>query len=725
MKPIAIVGMGCRFGDAPDLFSFWEMSLKGRHAFKEPPPDRWDHSLFHDTNPRATDRSYAPTGAWIDDIRTFPALTLCIPPRRVEVMDPQQRFAIEVALQAIVDSGNEPANMPHRTGVFMGVTATEYRTLVASRITAQLMIAGEFGTPPEDPEIIARAVENVVPSRPFSAPGGLGNMIAAAVAQELDLHGPAYTLDAACASAFMAIYDAVGQLRAGTIDAAVAGGVYICVSPEHHVAFSRIGAISASGVCRPFDDEADGFVQGDGAAAVVLKRLEDAERDGDRIYATISGVAINNDGRGDGPMAPVASGQAEVIGQAWADAGLEPTYLGYLEAHGTGTTVGDVAEFDGLNQALGKKANDVILGSSKANIGHTMSAAAAAGLVRATLAVYHGTIPPMANFNQYRKEIPFEGSPFRVNKRSERWLSPTRLAAVSSFGFGGTNGHLVLTQAPAPQRKVALQQRELILLSAPDIERLRDLAGRTADAIESSPYSSISAIARACNLRPPLPARLGVTAISIPELLEKLRAFAKEEKSKGLRFGVAKKGTPKIAFLYPGQGSQRVGMLHAIRDRFPIVAKTLDDMDSHLANVLEIPVTHLLYPERREQPVNEETATKELTDTKNCQPALLTCGIALTELLKSIGVAPHVVTGHSLGEFTAAAVGEVLSPADAARYVALRGQAMADLEGDHGAMAAIMANADKTEDLLVHGAVLANLNHPRQAVVSGFTDAVA
>ena len=722
MSKIAIVGMGCRFGSAPDLQSFWDLSISGKNAFIKPPADRWDHEAFHSDNRRATDKSYAPTGAFIDDIRSFPALALGIPPRRVEVMDPQQRLAIEIALTAIKDGGYSPSELPHRTGVYMGVTASEFRTLLGLRLSAQLMASGEFGEAPEDVDALAKAVANVVPSRPFSAPGALANMIAAAVAQELDLHGPAYTLDAACASALMAIYDAVAQLRAGAVDVAVAGGVYVCLTPLHHIAFSRIGAMSRSGVCRPFDARADGFVQGDGVAAVMLKRLEDAQRDGDRIYATIDGIAINNDGRGDGPMAPVMSGQADVIRLAWEDSNLSPEQLGYMETHGTGTAVGDITEFRGLQASIGEQVQDAVLGSSKANIGHTMSAAGVAGLIRAALCCYHGVIPPMANYESPKDELGIEGSGFRLEAQPVPWDKRDRVAGVSSFGFGGTNGHAVLSSVEQPVCEDS-PSPELILLSAPTEAQVRDLALRTAKAVAQDPRLTIQSVARACALRRPETARIGVVADSRKALIEKLEAVGSGSKAK-LAFIGERTVEPKLAFMYPGQGSQRPGMLRDIRDRYATVSTSLNQFNDALNGSMSHPLNELLYPEIRDEVPSDDQARAELTETHNCQPALLSCGIALTRLLSDFGVEPEVVVGHSLGEFTAAAVGGVIAPEEAARFVAKRGRAMTSLLGDNGTMAAIMADGDTVNELLVDGAVIANINHPRQVVISGETSSV-
>ncbi|MGM0578617.1 MAG: aminotransferase class I/II-fold pyridoxal phosphate-dependent enzyme [Myxococcota bacterium] len=718
---IAIVGMGARFAGARDLQAYWRMTLEGRDGFGPVPAHRWDFDAFHDPNPRAADKSYAPRGGFIEDVRSFPAVDLQIPPRRVEVMDPQQRMALEIAIQAVEDSGRVAAELPRRTGVYMGVTAMEFKTLLSSRISAQLMATGAFGEVPEDPDSVADAVSRVVTPRPFSAPGVLSNMIAATVAQELRLRGPAYTTDAACSSALVALADAVNALRAGAVDAALAGGVYVCLTPEHHVAFSRIGAMSKKGDCLPFDARADGFVQGDGCGVVVLKRLEDAQRDGDRIYAVLRGMATNNDGGGPGPMAPVLEGQREVVEMAWEDAGLDPARLGYVETHGTGTSVGDATELKGLVESVGARTERAALGSSKANVGHTMSAAGVAGLIRAALAIHHRTLPPMAGFESPKPDLGLEDTPFHVPTTPQAWDTDDRVACVSSFGFGGTNGHAVLEgveTAPALH-----EQAELVLMCAPDVDALRDLAARTADAVEADPAATAAGVARAWARRRRQPARLGVVAATRRELIDRLRAVGRGEHPEGVSLGTAEEPA-KVAFLYPGQGAQRTGMIAGIRDRFPVVAQTLEELDGAVEGVMERPITHCLYPERRPEPVDAETAEAELTATENCQPALLAVGVALTRLLEQVGVKPHVVAGHSVGEFTAAVAGGVLSPAEGARWTAERGAGMAAMTGDRGAMVALVADRDTVEDLLVDGAVVANVNHPKQMVVSGTTEAV-
>ena len=594
---IAIVGMGCRFADAPDLHAYWELIRAGKDAFREPPASRWDHDAFFDDNPRAAGKSYAPAGAWIEDVESFPAVAMQIPPRRVEVMDPQQRLLLEVAMQAIEDSGKSADEIPRRTGVYMGISAMEYREIMLARVSAQMMASGRWGDAPEDPNVVAQAVNRIVPERPFSATGSLANMAAATVAQEFRLTGPAYTTDAACSSALVALSAAVDALRAGTVDAALAGGAYLCLMPDHHVAFSRVGAMSKQGKCLPFDARADGFVQGDGGGVVLLKRLDDALEAGDRIYAVINGVGMNNDGGGEGPMAPVKKGQVEVINLAWNDAGVDPGKLGYMEAHGTGTFVGDKIEFDGLMEAIGEHVQHAAIGSSKANIGHTMSGAGIAGLIRAVLAIHHRELPPMANFESPKDTLGLEGSPFFIPKEVQTWDRDERVAAISSFGFGGTNVHAVVSSYETPEPE-STEQAELVCISSHDSASLRDLAARTATSIRRNPNATVAGVARAWNMRREQAVRVGVVASTTDELADRLAAFGAGELPEGVAYGTALQDA-KVAFMYPGQGAQRIDMIAGIRDRFDVVSNTLDRLDAASDGALPMPVSHFLYPERR------------------------------------------------------------------------------------------------------------------------------
>lgn len=768
-RPIAIVGIACRFPDAPNVSRYWQLVREGRNAFRTPPGDRWDHAAFFSESHRASDRYYAPHGAFIDDVRSFAALEFGIPPRRLEVMDPQQRITLEAAWNAMVDAGYAPGldGAPsalrtldrRRVGTFVGVTGTEYRTLLSSRAVAGLMAAGELGTVGEDAAgvaAMAAAVNRVVPTRAFSAAGLLANMVAACVAQELDFGGPAYTLDAACASALVALNDACTFLRDGQIDTAVAGGVYLNLSPENLIAFSRIGAISASGVCRPFDARSDGFVQGEGVGMVVLKRLDDAIAANDRIYAVIAGTSSNNDGKGDGPMSPRSEGQLEVMQAAWDDAGVTADAIGHIEAHGTGTSVGDRVELTALRAMLrgrNPSLGPIALGSAKANIGHTMSAAGIAGLIKATLALHHRTLPPLANWSAPHPDHALDDGTFALHTEARPWHSVTpRTATVSSFGFGGTNGHIVLRQAPdvRPTRIFAQASfpalpvagaatrpsvtpepmpaalPQLVVVSADSGELLAsyldELAATVVDASERS--GGFAALVHTLNLaRKRRAVRCAVVASTTAELAERFaRAAASLRADPALRgpvdrdtvVGDAASPAP-VAFLCPGQGMQKVGLLREWLV-FPEFAATMAEMEDAVRGITPQPLLSYLY--------GPDATEEALTDTAIAQPAMFAIGLSVARVLRRFGIEPAVVLGHSLGEFTAAALSGGASPVETIRFVARRGQAMSALPGDHGAMAAAMATA---EDILPHlpeGVVVANRNHPRQNVISGPTEGV-
>ncbi len=754
--PIAIVGMACRFPGAPNVSRYWRLIREGRNAFGPPPADRWSHAAFFSDVQRATDRYYAPHGAFVDDVRSFAALEYGIPPRRVEVMDPQQRLTLEAAWHALQDAGYAPAidraSGPgtlgrgldrRRVGTFLGLSCTEYRSLMSTRVAAAMMASGDLGqgaASAEEARLMASAVNRVVQTRAFTAAGALGNMSAAVVAQELDLGGPAFTVDAACASALVAIHDAVTYLRDGQIDAAVAGGVYLNLSPENLIAFSRIGAISAKGVCRPFDADADGFVQGEGVGMVMLKRLEDAVRDHDRVYAVIRGSGCNNDGRGDGPMSPRAEGQEAVIAQAWADAGVTADQIGYVEAHGTGTTVGDKTELGALRTMIGDRRDGasgrapVPLGSAKGNIGHTMSAAGVAGLIKAVLAIHHKTIPPLANWSAPHPLHQLDDGTFTVPTVAAPWRSVTpRRATVSSFGFGGTNGHVVLEEAPArgsgrpgrifvgariPEPLHALPG-VLVVTSADDGALLARHCAELAATLDDA--GDLAAIAHTLNLgRKRRAVRVAIVARTVTELAERLQtaadALSKDPSTRGalhrdIVLGDAGKPVP-VAFLAPGQGMQKVGML---RDwlHLPPFAEAMAACERDVLDLTARPLTEYIWA---------PDATEEaLTDTQIAQPAMFAIGVAVAAVLARYGITPAIVLGHSLGEFTAAALAGGAPAREALRFVASRGKAMSAMPGDHGAMAAVMAEADAVAPHLPPTVVIANRNHPRQNVISGPT----
>ena len=764
---IAIVGLGCRFPGARDPLGYWELIRHGTIAFRPVPASRWNHAAFYDPSTRIPDKAYIDRGAWLDDeeLREFASLHYGIAPRRIQVTDPQQRLMLDSVRAALQDAGYERRPWDRaRTGVFVGASVSEHKEVLLSRVRATQLFAGGFGRAPSGPEAEAlrdALMEHVVPMRAFSMAGSLLNMTAAIVAQTLDLGGPALAVDAACSSALVATQQAIVNLRAGEIDLAVAGGVYLNLLPDNLVSFSRIGAISRSGECRPFDSRADGFVMGEGVGAVLLKRLPDALRDGDRIYAVVKGAASNNDGKSEGPMTPREGGQLEAMRKAYADAGVSPRSVGYVEAHGTATTVGDVVEVGALRKLFdesGWSPRDgarTALGSVKANIGHTMSASGIAGLIKATLALHHRKLPPQPGVGEENPKLELGTGPFFLPKSEMDWPADgqPRRAGVSSFGFGGTNAHLVLEEAPkaAPVRRKSPSPRkaraELFLLAGPRATVVAKGARQLAAALPALERDGhgLADIAFTLAERGHGEARLALVADSFAALREKLLASA-EALEKRVEAGADPMAPPspsppaqllpgavfaqgpfadrRIALLFPGQGAQKVGLLREAYEQLPAFREALDRLDDSIADLhprLGGSLRSFLYADPSAE------AERRLTATQVCQPAMAALGLALHALLEKLGVRGEVALGHSLGEFAAAAAAGTLRPEDAVRLVTQRGLAMAALPlADPGAMASAAASPEAVEEALrgIDGAVVANLNHPRQTVISGASSAV-
>jgi 8-amino-7-oxononanoate synthase len=492
MNAIAVVGIACRFPGAEDPAGFWDLISTGRVATGPVSESRWRHHWLHSpADPRAADCAYTDVVAHLPDVATFAADGYALAPRRVEVTDPQHRLLVTLTGEALRDADVTVPN--NRTGVYVGASVSEYKDLLTSRIRARQMAAGEFGTP-LDPAAARAATSGVVPPRAYTIPGTLLNMAANMVGAVFDFQGPAFVVDAACASALVAVHEAVLHLRAGQCDLAVVGGVYLNLVPDNLIGFSRIGAVSRSGVCRPFDRRADGFVLGEGAGVVVLKRLDDAVAEGDRIHAVIRGTGCANDGRAEGPMTPRLSGQVTSLRRAYADAGVDTATVGFVECHGTATPTGDAVELAALRAVLGADAA-VEISSVKANIGHTMSAAGMAGLIKAVLVLRHGTVPPQAGCDQPDPAV----GRLRV-AGAARPLPSTghpRRAGVNAFGFGGTNVHVVLEEyagaplRPPPAAARASGTRFWAISRGPDPDR-RDGPAPQIAAVESPAPAAVA-----------------------------------------------------------------------------------------------------------------------------------------------------------------------------------------------------------------------------------------
>ncbi len=454
-EAVAVVGMSCRFPGSSNTRAYWDTVRSGKVCFTPIAEDRWPHALFRARDgERDAASSYAGKMAVIDGIHDFAPEVFQLPPRRAAGMDPQQRLLLELTRAAIEDAGYALRPLPNEhTGVFVGSSVVEHRQLATMRLQARQLFNGAWGNiAPLSADYQDRAVESLPKIDEYTMVGNLGNMLASSVAQAFDLRGPAFTSDAACASSLVALHQAVLNLRAGCCEVAIVGGAYLALVPDNLVVFSRIGALSRSDSCRPFDVNADGFVLGEGAGVVILKTLTAAHRDGDRIHAVLRGVGVSSDGRGQGPMTPRVEGQRAALEAAWRDANISPSSLGYVEAHGTATVVGDATEVTALRAELGSDVR-CALGSVKANIGHTMSAAGIAGFIKTVLALSHKTLPPQPSITALRSELD-PSSPERsalfVPREEQPWKAASgapRRAGVSSFGFGGTNAHAVLEEA--------------------------------------------------------------------------------------------------------------------------------------------------------------------------------------------------------------------------------------------------------------------------------------
>lgn len=534
-EPIAIVGMGCRFAGSRDLTAYWRTVRDGKTRFGEVPEDRWRLDTFHDSNPRSPNRTYARAFGGIGDFRSFDPRTFGISPARARQMDPQQRLFLEVTRCALEDAGYAAGSpTPERTGVFLGISTCEHRDYVSARLRLMQMLDGDFG---QTAGLLAseaeRLVSSVPPVQPSALTGQMLNMAATNVAQAFHFRGPAYAVDSACSSALVAVQNAMSHLRSGECDTAVAGGVYLNLTPDNFVCFSRVGALSKKGACRPFDAAADGFVLGEGAGALVLRRLDDAVRDGDSVWAVLRGSGMSNDGSDGGPLAPSVEGQASAIEQAYTDASVSPASVGFVEIHGTGTPVGDRVEATALRRAMGDEGAECFISSGKANVGHTLAAGGAASLIRAALATAHGIRPPQAAFAELGEKLGLESSRFRVSPRRADWPSngSPRRAGVNAFGFGGTNVHLVLEEAPEGASRqlgrcagAAAPEGVWLHLGAPTRELLIRHLLEIRDALVEADGASLLSIARTLAKRSPGRVGLELRATDVNNLRERLRA---------------------------------------------------------------------------------------------------------------------------------------------------------------------------------------------------------
>ena len=714
---IAIVGMATVLPGAEDLDQFWANVVGGVDSVTEVPAERWNAEQWHATGDAAQPGVTTPSkwGGFVPQV-PFDALGYGIPPRSLASIETVQLLALEVASRALADAGyaNRPFDRERASVVFGAEAGTDLSAAYAMRASYRTFI-GDL--PPELDEHLPRLTED-------SFPGLLTNVIAGRVANRLDLGGSNFTVDAACASSLAALDIACKELTAGTSDMVLCGGADLHNGIHDYLLFSSVHALSPGGRCRTFDSEADGIALGEGVVCVALKRRADAERDGDHIYGIVRGVAASSDGRHLGLTAPRPEGQERALTRAYDRAGISPAEVGLLEAHGTGTTVGDRTELSTLIDvfaAAGADGQACAVGSVKSNIGHTKCAAGLAGLVKATLAVERGILPPTLHVRTPNSAYDPAGGPFAIYDHARPWTDDRRIAGISAFGFGGTNFHAIVERyqgADEPVHATPRWDAELFVFRGSKSE-VADTVTALRQRIAAGPVR-LADLAHTVQRRGRGPVRATAVATSVDELGELLGAVERGEEVPD-RVLVADGTEPgRVAFVFSGQGSQRPHMLADLFVAFPGLRR-------HLASGEHLLAT--LFPPQAFGSEMRQAQRDAVTDTTVAQPALGMVELALAEVLEQCGVVPDLAAGHSYGEVAALAAAGAI-PAD--QLVAVseqRARAILDAAGDDpGAMAAVSASADDVAAVLdgvEHDVVLANDNAPRQTVISGPTDRVA
>ncbi|WP_159926718.1 MULTISPECIES: type I polyketide synthase [Nocardia] len=677
MTDIAIVGLDCRFPQAPDPAALWRLLIDGRDVISEVPASRWNAAEYHDPA-GAPGTINTRSGGFLDDADAFDAAFFGITPREAEAMDPQQRLLLHATWRAFEDATLDPrAEAGSRTGVFVGVMANEWANLQMSDYAA------------------------ITPQH------GSGNgyfMTANRLSYQFDLKGPSVAVDTACSSSLVAIHLACGALASGECDQAVAGGVNLVLTPAVGVFYTQAGLSAPDARCKPFSGNADGIVRGEGVAVLVLRRLADAQAAGLPIYAVIKGSAVNSDGRSNGITAPNRWAQQQVIGEACERAGVRPEEVDFLEAHGTGTVLGDMIEVKALGQLHARNQRRLCgVGSIKGNLGHTEGAAGVAGLLKVALSLRHGIVPPSRFADQENPRLRMAEQGLRLLTEPMPLEGPG-YGGVSSFGIGGTNAHVVLGSAPAAETPTS-SGGGVLTLSANDEEGLRRNARRLADALGSTPPEEFAQLCWTSNqVKSSGRARLAVVAADRDAAVARLRA--------GADTGVV--GPLGVGWMFTGQGSQFTGMARALDAEVPLFRDALAMVDQ----VMTVHLGHSV----RELTLDEHT---EIDRTDLAQPAIFAMEYALAKALADVGVRPAWVIGHSIGEFAAAAVAGVFDLDDACRLVVARGELMRRLP-EGGAMLAVRADAAEVAELLADQPemALAAVNGPREIVLSGAASAI-
>ena len=697
-EPIAIIGMGCRFPGADNPDAYWQLLHNGVDAVREVPPERWDIDAYYDPDPDVPGKIYTRSGGFLSDIDQFEPEFFGISPREAIDMDPQQRLLLEVAWEALENAGLIPKQLIDKpVGVFMGQMIMDY---------GYMMYSGA----PEDIGIHTGTGAGV----PF---------IAGRLSYVLGLQGPTLVLDTTCSSSLVSIHLACQSLRSRESELALAGGVQLVLLPDIAVFLSRAHALAPDGRCKTFDASADGYSRGEGCGVVVLKRLSDAIADKDNILAVIRGSAVNHDGISSGFTVPNRLSQERVLRRALDNAQLTPADVSYIEAHGTGTPLGDPIEIGALGTVFGKdhsQDSPLTVGSAKTNFGHLEPAAGIAGLMKIVLSMQNQEIPPHLHFKEPNPHINWASLPFHVPVERKAWPrgEKPRVAGVSSFGMSGTNAHVLLQEAPIIDDEALVDESpgvarpfHLLTLSAKSKEALRDLAKSYASYLESHPEIPFADICFTANTR------RSHFEHSLSLAAESSLDAQKQLSSAGYTTGVTSRKKTKTAFLFTGQGSQYVGMGRQLFDTQSLFREIIEQCDAIL-RPLDVPLLDLLYSD-------SNSPDRSLDQTIYTQPALFAVEYALAKLWQSWSVKPDVVMGHSVGEYVAASVAGVFSLEDGLKLIAARGRLMQTLCEQGDMLALQMSKAEALEIISPFEDIsIAAINGPSSVVVSGTHEAM-
>ncbi len=719
-EPIAIIGMSGRFpGSASTPEAFWDLLQNGVDAITEVPKDRWHIDDYYDPEPKVPGKIYTRYGGFIDNIQEFDANFFGISPKETIHLDPQQRLLLEVSWEALERSGTNPRQLQgSKTGVFIGIGANDYTQ-----------------------RILSQGREKI---NAYMATGNAHSTASGRISYILGLTGPNLAVDTACSSSLVSIHLACSSLRNQECNLALAGGVHLLMSPDFSISFSKARMLSFDGRCKTFDISADGFVRGEGCGIVVLKRLSDAVADQDNIIALIRGSAMNQDGETSGLTVPNGLSQQLVIRQALENGEVDPASVGYIEAHGTGTSLGDPIEVGAIGTVFRKthsQEQPLIIGSVKTNIGHLEGAAGIVGLMKVVLQLQNKKIAPSLHFNQPNPYINWSELPVQVATKLTSWETngKSRIAGVSSFGFSGTNAHIVLEEALTEVRSQKLEVRSeeeyierslhLLTLSAKTETALDVLVSSYQNYLTIHPEVRIADICYTANTgRTHFNHRLAVVAPDRQELFEKLRQHNNKEEVAGVYCGkrLNNTTTSPIVFLFTGQGSQYVNMGRQLYQQTPTFREVINQCAEILSSVetfKETSLLEILYPSE-----GDKSNSFLLDRTAYTQPALFAIEYALAKLWESWGIKPDVVMGHSVGEYVAATVAGVFSLEDGLKLISARGKLMQQLPAG-GEMISVMASESKVQEILNgislgEKVTIAAINGPESIVISGESEAV-